>query len=69
MFKQASIEDELFQSMQKNLVSNQADRQHGFSKLAQAIDLLNETAEIFDQANMSDESAEITEIIAGLVNK
>jgi len=59
----------LFQSMQKHLTANKTERQHGFSKLAQAIDLLNETAEIFDQANMSSESAEITEILAGLVNK
>lgn len=67
MFKQPSFEDELFQGMQKNLVANKTEHQHGFSKIAKAIDLLNVAADIFDQAGMVSESQEITDILRGVM--
>lgn len=68
MFKQASIEDELYHLMEKQLVSNQAESKFGFKRLAQAADLLNAAAEIFDQAGMSEQAEEITEVLNSLAN-
>ena len=68
MFKQASIEDELYHLMAKQLVSNQVESKFGFKKLAQAAELLNAAAEIFDQAGMSEQAEEITEVLNSLAN-
>lgn len=66
MFKTASFEDEIYKSMEKNLVSNQVEDKHGFNKLAKAADCLSAAAEIFDQAGMQAEADEITEVLQGL---
>ena len=66
MFKMASFEEELYRSMEKNLVSNQTENVYGFKKLAQAIDDLNAAAHIFEQAGMSDQAAQITEVLQEL---
>jgi hypothetical protein len=66
MFKIGSFEDELRSSMEKNLVTNQVEKQYGLNKLAQAADLLNNAATIFEQAGMQEEASEITEILLGL---
>ena len=66
MFKTASFEDELYRSMEKTLVSNQDESKHGFKRLAQAVDYLNAAAEIFDQAGMTEQAEEITEVLQGL---
>ena len=67
MFKQAgSVEDEIYRSMESTLVKNQVEDRHGLNKLAKAADLLSLAAEIFDQAGMYQESAEITEILKSL---
>ena len=67
MFKQAgSVEDEIYRSMENTLVKNQVETQHGLKKLAKAADLLSMAADIFDQAEMYQESAEITEILKNL---
>ena len=67
MFKQANFEDEIYRSMEKQLVSNQVETSYGFDKLAKATELLNAAAEIFEQAGMSETSSEITEVLQSLV--
>lgn len=67
MFKTASFEEEIYKSMEKSLVANQAEKSHGFNKLAKAAECLNAAAEIFDQAGMQTEAAEVTEVLQGLV--
>jgi hypothetical protein len=67
MFKTASFEDEIYKSMEKNLVANQVENKHGFNKLAKAAECLGAAAEIFDQAGMQTEAAEVTEVLQGLV--
>ena len=66
MFKQGSVEDEIYRSMETTLVKNQTENVHGIQKLAKAVDLLNTAAEIFDQAGMNEESRQITEILRNL---
>jgi len=68
MFKRASAEDEIFQSMQKTLVANQVEKSYGLNKLAKAADLLSTAAAIFDQAGMHEEADGITEVLQGLAN-
>ena len=63
MYKQGSFEDELYRSMEKTLVKNQTEDTHGFQKLAQAADLLNAAADIFDRAGMRKESQEVTKVL------
>lgn len=69
MFKTASFEDEIYRSMEKQLVSSQVENKYGFNKLAKAVDCLNAAAEIFEQAGMSEEAAEITEVLHGLATQ
>jgi hypothetical protein len=66
MFKYGSIEDELFNSMKKNLVVSQLESEHGFNKLARAIDYLNTAAVIFDKAGFYKEAEEVTEVLTNL---
>lgn len=66
MFKQGSFEDELYRSMEKTLVKNQTENTHGFNKLAQAADLLNTAADIFDRAGMSEAAEDVTNILQEL---
>lgn len=66
MFKNAGFEDEIYRSMEKQLVSNQVETKYGFKRLAQAADYLNAAAEIFEQAGMSEQAKEITEVLQGL---
>lgn len=66
MFKQASLEDEIYRSMEKQLVSNQVEDTHGIRKLAQAVDCLNAAAEIFEQADMSETATDITQVLESL---
>ena len=66
MYKQSSFEDELYRSMEKTLVKNQTEDTHGFQKLAQAADLLNTAADIFDRAGMHKESKEVTKVLQSM---
>ena len=67
MFKQSSFEDEIFRSMETSLVKNQTEEKHGLSKLAKAADLLNEAASIFDDAEMFQESKDVSDILQNLI--
>lgn len=66
MFKQGSVGDEVFRSMEKTLVKNQTENTHGLNKLAKAVDYLNDAASIFDNAGMVDEANQITEVLQAL---
>lgn len=68
MFKLGSVENELRLSMEKNLVSNNVEKEHNFSKLAQAVDYLNAVASIFEQAGLEDEATAITNVLLGLAD-
>jgi hypothetical protein len=65
MFK-TSFEDEIYRSMEKNLVVNQVENSYGFNRLAQAAECLNAAAEIFDQAGMHDTATEVMEVLQDL---
>ena len=66
MFRTGSFEDEIYRSMETSLVKNQVENTYGIQKLAKAVDFLNTAADIFDQAGMSEESRQITEILRSL---
>jgi hypothetical protein len=66
MYKLGSFEDELYRSMEKTIVKNQTENTHGFNKLAQAADLLNTAADIFDRVGMKEEAADVTNILQEL---
>lgn len=63
------IENELMNSMEKQLVSSQIEDQHKFTKLARAIDYLNAAANIFEQAGLRKEADDVTEIIEEIDSK
>lgn len=67
MFKQASIEDEIYRSMEKQLVAHQTEEKQGLKKLAKAADLLQAAASIFEQAGMVEEAEEVTDVLRGFV--
>lgn len=66
MFKLGNFEDEIYRSMEQTLVKSQVENEHGFGKVATAVDLLNTAASIFEQAGMHEEAAEITEVLQNL---
>ncbi len=66
MFKSGTIADEIYRSMGQNLVSNQTENNHGFDKLAKAIDYLNSAASIFEAAGMQEQADEIIEVLQEL---
>jgi hypothetical protein len=69
MFKNNSFENEIYQSMEKNLVANQVEDTHGFNKIAKAIDYLNNAANIFEKAGMYSEASEVIEILESFAGK
>lgn len=66
MFKTSIIEDEIYKSMEKNLVSNQTENKYNFGKLSKAADLLNAAATLFDKAGMQKEAEEVTKVLYDL---
>ena len=69
MFKIGSFEDEIFRSMEKELVSSQVEQTYGFDKLDKAADYLSSAADIFEQAGLHKEADEILEVLQGFANK
>jgi hypothetical protein len=69
MFKVANLENELFSSMKKQIVSNQVENKFRFNKLAKAVEYLSAAAEIFDNAGMSEEAEELTKVLHGLAEQ
>lgn len=66
MFKYGSFEEEIYRSMEKKLVAKQVEDTHGFNKLARAADYLNSAAELFENAGMHSQAAEVTEVLQKL---
>ena len=66
MFKKADFEDEIYRSMEKQLVSNQVEDKHGFKRIAKAAEYLEAAAEIFDQAGMTREAEETISVLHSL---
>lgn len=64
MYKNASSEQELLQSMGKFLYFGKKTEK--LNKLVEAIDCLHAAAAVFDAAGLFKESQEITQIIDGL---
>lgn len=69
MFKIGSFEEEIYKSMEKNLVSNQTENKYNFGKLSKAADLLNAAAVLFDKAGMRSEAAEVTKVLTSLAQQ
>jgi hypothetical protein len=68
LFTTTNFEEEIYRSMEKQLVSNQLDNNHGFKRLAQAADLLNKAASIFEQAGMTVVVEGITQTLQSLAD-
>ncbi|CAB4197103.1 hypothetical protein UFOVP1290_623 [uncultured Caudovirales phage] len=69
MYKIGSFEQELYESMEKKLVSNQTEAKYGFDRLSKAADFLNSAAELFENAGMHKEAKEVISVIQSLVKK
>lgn len=69
MFKYGSIEEELQVSMNKQLVANEVENKHGFTRIAKALDYLNAAASIFDQSGFQKEAEDISSILEELTSK
>lgn len=69
MFKSGSIENELMQSMKKQLVSNNIETKRNFKKIAKALDYLNAAAYIFDIAGMHAEAQEVTDVLQSMTDQ
>lgn len=69
MFKNNSFENELYKAMEKHLVANQVEDNHGFKKLAKAIDYLNNAADLFEDAGLYTEAAEVVDILESFAGK
>lgn len=63
MFKIANLEDEIYKSMEKQLIENQSEEKNSLAKLAKAKEYIKCAAEIFEQAGMSEESVELKDLI------
>ncbi len=66
MFKFGSCSQELMDTMEKSLIVNAMEKNHKFTKLAKAAEYLNTAANIFDNAGMTEEAAELTAILETL---
>lgn len=63
MFKISSAEQEIYDSMEKLLVSNSVEETHNFSKVSKAIDYLDAAAAIFEESGLSAEAEDIIQIL------
>jgi hypothetical protein len=66
MFKVSSFEDELMESMAKQLTANAVEKAHGFEKLSKAVDLLAAAAELLDSAGLVVEANDLTVVLESL---
>jgi transposase len=66
MFKTASFEQELMQSMSEKLVENQTENQYSYNKIAKAADYLNAAAELFDDTGLHKQAEVITQLLESL---
>ncbi len=66
MFKLGSFEEELVSSMEKGLLSNQAENKFSFDKLAKVADYLSAAAELLDDTGHIAEANMVTKVLAKL---
>lgn len=69
MFKTGSFEQELAESMEQSLVSNQVENKYSFERVAKAADLLHAAAEIFDDTGHHFEAEVLTRLLEKIANK
>lgn len=69
MFKSSSFENEIYNSMEKKLISNQLENRYSFDKLSKAADYLNEAAELFEKAGMYKEATEVVDILKSFTHQ
>jgi thiamine pyrophosphate-dependent acetolactate synthase large subunit-like protein len=69
MFKYGSFESEIYRAMEKKLVAKQVEDTHGLNKLARAADYLDSAAELFENAGMYSQAAEVTEVLRKLAEQ
>ena len=69
MFKYGSFESEIYRAMEKQLVAKQVEDTHGLNKLAKAADYLDSAAELFENAGMHSQAAEVTEVLRKLAEQ
>jgi hypothetical protein len=69
MFKYGSFESEIYRAMEKKLVAKQVEDTHGLNKLARAADYLDSAAELFENAGMHSQAAEVTEVLRKLAEQ
>lgn len=67
MFKISSFEEEIAQSMEKELIDTQIEKDHGINKLVQAAEFLNQASMIFETAGMNKEAEAVITIINSLI--
>ncbi len=69
MYKIDSFEQELYESMEDKLVSNQKEAKYGYNRLSKAADFLNSAAKLFENAGMHKEAKEVTKVLKSLSSK
>lgn len=67
MFKLGSFENELIESLEKNLTSKKADEIP--KKILKAATYINEVISIFKKANMQDEANDLVNVLEKISNK
>ncbi len=63
------ISNELYRTMEKQLVNNQLENKYAFNKIAKSIDYLHLATKLFDKAGMHQEANEITNVIKDVYKK
>jgi hypothetical protein len=69
MFKDDDSQDEIYKSMEANMVSSQLEKKYAFNKIAKSIDYLNLATKLFDKAGMHSEANEVINVVKDLCNK
>lgn len=67
MFKFNGFEQDLQNSMEKNLVANQVEDTHKFKKIAKAVDYLNTAAHLLN--NNKEISQDLNNVLTSILNK
>ena len=69
MFKDNDVEQEIYKSMEANMVNNQLENKYAFNKIAKSIDYLHLATKLFDKAGMHQEADQLTNIVKEICNK
>lgn len=69
IFKPGSCESYLYKAMQENMAANKSIKKTSIDKVAEAVDLLNRVAELFDDTGLYTESEIITRMLERIASK